>query len=849
MVKHVKSSEKKLGKSGKEAENIAWATANKRGMLDNKNKKKGVAEGSTTRGGFGGSASQAQHEIQWLKNKIETLKPLLAKRPSVARQIKDLERQIRERELAIAYQKEGVAEGSAPWAANWKKAALASKKAQQSPSGTNHKRAAELHRHGATDPWGPYKDKHIEAAEKHEKAMKMYEGVAEGREDWDTNSTEWQRKEQGIADQGKRDFKRGEHEQEYARDQEIERANKAREEGKWYIRADGKVVRTDDGQPKEFFGKKNANTAGVAYQRENPKAKVMLSTSPEDKNDELYETTKGNTLSFSTRGISEGQIYSYFKKKYSLYESEKFPQRMVSSIKHLDETDNHNEISQFIHRVETFNHSGKVKVGDFFAVLDFEVNFAWKEIEGRGFTKAKRISKISSTGDKINYVEFEDGDRYPRLAKATYSAGDKQRPMEYAAYFTKTNNAEQALTMLALIVPESWEFNIGEIERVGKVAEAQIKEDDVVLAPGKGRQFKPGLLNKPEVKTNPTDTVKLDVPLLIRLLEFAKEDALDDMALHDLAEKLVAGCQRGRTLSMKDYDSLVPEKSVDEDATDPQDRMAIVKAGMAKAFAAKSGPELDEGGMTPEPQQDRMETVKAGMRKAHAAKSQPQPTMDEGGIADPEASRMETVRAGMRKAHADKSTEMDEGRFVSRNGQPTDKLGNMLPQKVVPLKAPAGPRRDSNGLTRDDYQVVWRKIEDVVGQIFPDGDPIDYMAPWLMKKGIQDFHIGEVIDKACKLNGYKDMYAYYDHFKIGDYGWEEPVDEDLRVAPRQPVPQDWKARKQAVQQQLIDPKLSKDPHTRAAFFRKMADLNAEGMKYGVQEEFEPKLVSGPGERT
>ena len=70
----------------------------------------GVAEGSTTRGGFGGSASQAHHEIEWLKNKIETLKPLLAKKPSVARQIKDLERQIRGRELAIVYQKEGVAE-------------------------------------------------------------------------------------------------------------------------------------------------------------------------------------------------------------------------------------------------------------------------------------------------------------------------------------------------------------------------------------------------------------------------------------------------------------------------------------------------------------------------------------------------------------------------------------------------------------------------------------------------------------------------------------------------------------------------------------------------------------------
>jgi hypothetical protein len=39
MVKHIEKSEKKLGKSKGEAEDIAWATANKRGMLNNKNKK------------------------------------------------------------------------------------------------------------------------------------------------------------------------------------------------------------------------------------------------------------------------------------------------------------------------------------------------------------------------------------------------------------------------------------------------------------------------------------------------------------------------------------------------------------------------------------------------------------------------------------------------------------------------------------------------------------------------------------------------------------------------------------------------------------------------------------------
>jgi hypothetical protein len=72
------------------------------------NMKQGMAEGSTTRGGFGGSAGQAQHEIEWLKKKISSLPPTKDK------QIRDLQRQIRERELAIAFQKEGVAEADDP---------------------------------------------------------------------------------------------------------------------------------------------------------------------------------------------------------------------------------------------------------------------------------------------------------------------------------------------------------------------------------------------------------------------------------------------------------------------------------------------------------------------------------------------------------------------------------------------------------------------------------------------------------------------------------------------------------------------------------------------------------------
>jgi hypothetical protein len=52
------------------------------------------------------------------------------------------------------------------------------------------------------------------------------------------------------------------------------------------------------------------------------------------------------------------------------------------------------------------------------------------------------------------------------------------------------------------------------------------------------------------------DTVTMDIPLLLRVLEFAREEADEDMDLHDLAERLIALSKDG-PLSMDDYDSVV----------------------------------------------------------------------------------------------------------------------------------------------------------------------------------------------------------------------------------------------------------------------------------------------------
>ncbi len=62
-------------------------------------------------------------------------------------------------------------------------------------------------------------------------------------------------------------------------------------------------------------------------------------------------------------------------------------------------------------------------------------------------------------------------------------------------------------------------------------------------------------------KENPTDCVKMDVPFLIRVMEYAKEDAKTDMDLHLATEKMVRLSKNGNVLTMADYDSIFKSKT------------------------------------------------------------------------------------------------------------------------------------------------------------------------------------------------------------------------------------------------------------------------------------------------
>jgi hypothetical protein len=69
-----------------------------------------------------------------------------------------------------------------------------------------------------------------------------------------------------------------------------------------------------------------------------------------------------------------------------------------------------------------------------------------------------------------------------------------------------------------------------------------------------------------EREENPEDKITMDVPLFIRMLEYAREDASTDVDLHDVAEKAIGLSSEDKILTMADYEFIVGgTESLNED--------------------------------------------------------------------------------------------------------------------------------------------------------------------------------------------------------------------------------------------------------------------------------------------
>jgi hypothetical protein len=100
--------------------------------------------------------------------------------------------------------------------------------------------------------------------------------------------------------------------------------------------------------------------------------------------------------------------------------------------------------------------------------------------------------------------------------------------------------------------------------------------------------------NMQREESDAVDTVTMDVPLLIRLLEYAKEDAQTDMDLHNVAERLIELNKSNDVLSMTHYDTIVDGQPTGGE--EPVDEVSTELLGRYKQAAGKQASAADKVG-------------------------------------------------------------------------------------------------------------------------------------------------------------------------------------------------------------------------------------------------------------
>jgi hypothetical protein len=95
-----------------------------------------------------------------------------------------------------------------------------------------------------------------------------------------------------------------------------------------------------------------------------------------------------------------------------------------------------------------------------------------------------------------------------------------------------------------------------------------------------------------EEQEDPTDIIAMDIPLFLRMLEYAREDAEQDIDLHKVTERAIEAVKLRGLLSMEDYQDIVGE---------PIDEMT----GYSKYLATPENPKGKTQGLT----QDVMDKI------------------------------------------------------------------------------------------------------------------------------------------------------------------------------------------------------------------------------------------------
>lgn len=159
--------------------------------------------------------------------------------------------------------------------------------------------------------------------------------------------------------------------------------------------------------------------------------------------------------------------------------------------------------------------------------------------------------KTELDGAKVSVLDITDAQKKNLMATALKFIADntpKKKIKEAITDLVKEMLAEKKLTTA--------EKNKKE-DIVKGLKKSGFKKDDPAMYAIATAKAKKLAENEEDV----VDTVTLDIPLFIRLLEYSKEDAQTDMDLHDVAEKAIALNKSKEILSMEDYNTIIGDSN------------------------------------------------------------------------------------------------------------------------------------------------------------------------------------------------------------------------------------------------------------------------------------------------
>jgi hypothetical protein len=94
-------------------------------------------------------------------------------------------------------------------------------------------------------------------------------------------------------------------------------------------------------------------------------------------------------------------------------------------------------------------------------------------------------------------------------------------------------------------------------ENVETIPEASSPAQQAAIAINMKKRGKKPKHDESVMEADATDTVSMDIPLLLRMMEYAREDAKTDEDLHDVAEKMIELSKHHDYLCMDNYNEIV----------------------------------------------------------------------------------------------------------------------------------------------------------------------------------------------------------------------------------------------------------------------------------------------------